>query len=106
VTGGEDQPGFDPVIPGTGPVSALPFLVKPERGDTQIGQRQGRLRGFCLDVPAEQLVTDSLDLLTDIEFRGPEVDQLPGKPEHLTLAQAQDQNQAKGGIERFSRGAC
>jgi hypothetical protein len=46
-------------------------------------------------------VADPLDLLTDVELGGVEVDQFPGEPEDFALAQAQDQDQDGGGMQCF-----
>lgn len=62
------------------PVGLLLGLAEPERSDAPFGQRQRGLRGLGLDLAAEELVADSLDLLTDVEFSGVGVDQLQVRP--------------------------
>ena len=58
-----------------------------ERGDAQSGERKGRFRGLGLDLTAEELAADPLELFADVQLGGVEVDQFPGKPEDFTLAQ-------------------
>ena len=44
----------------------------------------------------------SLNLLTDVQLGSVEVDQLPGEPENLALAQAQDQDEHERRVQRFT----
>ena len=92
-------PVFDPAIPGTLQVGVLLLLAEFQDGDAQIDERQGCLGGLGLDLAAMQLVADSLDLLSDIEIGGVEVDQIPGQAEDFALAQAHDEDQDEGGVE-------
>jgi len=46
-------------------------------------------------------MADPLDLFAHIQFGGIEVDQLPGEPEHLSLAQAHEEDQDKCCVERL-----
>jgi len=47
-------------------------------------------------------VADPLELLADIQLGGVQVDEFPGEPEYLAFAQAQDQDQDEGGVERLA----
>ena len=44
----------------------------------------------------------SLNLLADVELGGVEVDKLPREPEHLALAQAQDQDEHERRVQRLT----
>src|ERR1700750_2934516 len=68
-------------------------------GYAQFGEGKRRFRGLGLDLAAQELVADPLDVLDDVELGGVEVYQFPGKPEDFTLAQAQDQDQHEGGVQ-------
>ena len=46
------------------------------------------------------MAADALELLADVQLTRVEVDQLPGEPEDFALAQAQDQNQNEGRVQR------
>jgi hypothetical protein len=48
---------------------------------------------------ADKLAADALDLLPDVQFGAVEVDQFPGEPEQLTLAQAEDEDQDVGRVQ-------
>lgn len=41
-----------------------------------------------------------LDLLTDVQFLAIEADQFPGEPQQFTFAQAEDQDQDVGRVQR------
>ena len=99
IVGGEHRASFDPAIPGTLQVGVLLLLAELQDGDAQIDGRQRCLGGLGLDLAAMQLVADSLDLLSDIEIGGVEVDQIPGQAEDFALAQAHDEDQDEGGVE-------
>jgi hypothetical protein len=110
MAGGEYQAGFDPGIPGALPLGVLLFLAEFEGGDAQVlaefeggdaqvDERQRCLGGLGLDLAAMQLVTDPLDLLTDIKVGGVEVDQIPGQTEDFTPAQPHNEDQDEGGIQ-------
>jgi hypothetical protein len=61
-----------------------------ERGDAQVGQGERGLGSFGLGLAAQELAANPLDLLTDIQLGGIEIDQLPGQPEQLPFAQPED----------------
>jgi len=90
-------------LTGAGAVSLLLLLADLERGDAQAGQGEGRLRCLGLDLAAEKLAADPLELLTDVQLCGVQVDELPGESEYLAFAQAQDQDQDKGGVQGLAR---
>jgi hypothetical protein len=98
----EDQAGVDPSLSGVGTVGVLLLPTDPECGDARSGQGKGCFRGLGLDLPADELMTDSLDLFSDIQFGGIQVHWLPGEPEYLTTAKAQDEDQNEGGVQRLS----
>ena len=47
-------------------------------------------------------MADPLEPLADIQLGGVQVDEFPGEPEYLAFAQAQDQDQDEGGVERLA----
>ena len=90
--GSGHQTCIHPSASGPGAVGFLLVVAELERGHAQFRQRKRRLRRLGLDLATEQLVADPLDLLSDVQFGGVEVDQFPGETEYLALAQAQDQS--------------
>ncbi len=60
--------------PGAGTVGILLLSADLERGDAQVGQRQRCLGCLGLDLAADELVTDALELLADVQLSGVEVD--------------------------------
>ena len=48
-------------------------------------------------------MTDALELLTDVQFAAVEVDLFPCEAEDFSPAQAEDEHQDEGGVERFAR---
>ena len=88
VTSREHQAGFDPGLTGAGAVSVLLLLADLERSDAQARQGEGRFRCLGLDLAAEELAADPLELLTDVQLCGVQVDELPGESEYLAFAQA------------------
>jgi hypothetical protein len=50
-------------------------------------------------------MADALDLLAEVEFGLIQVDEFPGEPEYLALAQAQDQDEHERCVKRLTRGA-
>ncbi len=99
---GEDQAGFDPGIPGALAVSVLLFLAELERGNAQVDEGKGRFRCLCLDLAAKELATDTLDLFAYVKLGGIEVDQLPGEPKYLSLAQAHDKDEDECRLQRLA----
>ena len=76
-------------------------------GDTPLERSQARQGHGCfrclgLDLATEELTTNTLELLANVQLSGVHVDEVPGEPEYLTLAQAQDQDQDEGGIQRLA----
>jgi hypothetical protein len=47
-------------------------------------------------------VPDTLNLLADVQLGGVEIGLVPGKAEDFSLAQAEDEDQDEGGVERFA----
>jgi len=47
-------------------------------------------------------MADTLELLADVQLGGVEVDLVPGQAEDFTSAQAEDEDQDEGGVERFT----
>jgi hypothetical protein len=62
----EDQAGIYPAVSRAVAVSVLLLLAGLECGDAQVGQRQRCLRCLGLDLAADELAPDSLELLSDI----------------------------------------
>ena len=102
VPGGEHQPGIDPAVSGTIIVGILLFPADVKSSHTQVRKRKGRLRGLCLDLAADELASHALELLADIQLGGIQVDLIPGKAKDFSPAQAEDENQDEGGVERLA----
>jgi len=103
VPGGEDQAVVNPAISRTLAVRILLFHANLERRHAQLGQWQWCLGCLGLDLAAEKLAADPLELLTDVQLCGVQVDELPGESEYLAFALAQDQDQDKGGVQGLAR---
>jgi hypothetical protein len=101
--GREHEASFDPRLADAGAVSILLLPAEFEGRDAQAREGQRCLWGLGLDFAAEELAADALKLLSDIEFTCVEVDQFPGEPEYFALAQAQDQDEDEGGVQRLAR---
>ena len=88
VPGGEDQAGVDPAISRTVTVSVLLLLADLERGDAQVRQRQRCLGCLSLDLAADELVPDALELLADVQLWlvTVHVNLVPSQAEGLALA--------------------
>ena len=102
VPGGEDQAGVNPAISRAIAISVLLLLTDLERSHTQIRQRERRFRGLGLNLPANELVTDTLKLLPHVQLGSVKVDSVPGQAEDFTPAQAEDEDQDVGRVERFT----
>jgi hypothetical protein len=102
MSGGEHQAGINPGTIGTVAVTLLLLGAELERGHAQLGQRQRRFGCLGLDLAAEQLAADPLDLLADVQLGRIEVGQIPGQSEDFALAQAQGQAQDERGVQRFT----
>jgi len=63
VPGGEDKAGVDPSVSSTLAVGVLLLLADLKHGDAQIRQRQRCLGCLGLDLTADELVPDTLELL-------------------------------------------
>jgi hypothetical protein len=68
VAGRDDQIGVDPSGCRSCPVSCLVFLAQLQRGGAQLGQRHGGFRRFALDLTADELAVDPLELLADVQL--------------------------------------
>lgn len=66
----------------------------------KIGEGKRHLGGFGLGPAADELVTDALDWLADVQLGAIEVDVSPSKPEQFPFAQAQHQDQDAGRVKR------
>ena len=62
VPGSEDPASIDPAVSGPVTVSILLLLADLECGHAQVGQWQRCLRGLGLDLAADELVTNALEL--------------------------------------------
>jgi hypothetical protein len=47
-------------------------------------------------------MTDTLELLADVQLRGVEVDLVPGQAQDFTSTQTEDEDQDEGGVKRFT----
>jgi hypothetical protein len=97
---GEDQAGISPAVSHAVAVSVLLLFANLERGNAQVGQRQRCLGCFGLDLAANELASDSLELLADVQLGVIEVDLIPGQAEDFTPTQAEDEDQHEGRLER------
>jgi hypothetical protein len=66
VPGGEDQAGVYPAISRTITISVLLLLADLKRSDAQIRQRQRCLGCLGLDLTADELVPDTLELFCHV----------------------------------------
>lgn len=48
-------------------------------------------------------MTDALELFADVQFGGIEVNLIPGQAENFALAQAEDEHQDEGRVQRLAR---
>ena len=103
VPGGEDQASINPAISRTVTVGVLLLLSDLQCGHAQIRQRQRGLGSLGLDLAADELVPDALELLSHVQLGCVEVDLIPGQAEYFAPAQAEDEDQDEGGIKRFTR---
>src|ERR1700761_2588972 len=69
---------------------------------TQIRQRQRCLGCLGLDLAADELVPDSLELFCHVQLGLVQVDLFPGQAENFASSQAEDEDQDEGGIEGFA----
>ena len=86
MTSREHQAGFDPGLTGAGAVSVLLLLADLERGDAQARQGEGCFRRLGLDLAAAELAADPLELPTDVQLCGVQVDELPGESEYFAFS--------------------
>jgi hypothetical protein len=88
VPGGEHQSGVDPGLACPHAVGILLLAPKLQRRDTQFGQRQRYVGCVGPGLTADELVTDTLELLIDVQLRRVQVDAVPGQAKNFTPAQA------------------
>ena len=99
MSGGEHQAGINPGTVGAVAVTLLLLGTDLERGHAQLGERQRCFGCLGLDLAAEQLAADPLDLLADVKLGSVEVGQIPGQAGDFALSQAQHQNQDERGVQ-------
>ncbi len=102
VPGAEDQTGVDPAVSRVIAVGVLLLLADLQSGHAQVGQRQRSLRCLGLDLPADELVTDTLKLLPHVQLSSIEVDPILRQAEDFTSTQAKDEDQDEGRVQRFT----
>jgi len=86
VPGGEDQAGVNPAISRTITISVLLLLADLKRSDAQIRQRQWCLGCLGLDLAADELVPDTLELFCHVQLGLVQVDLFPGQAENFASA--------------------
>ena len=72
--GGEDQAGIDPAVSYAVTVGILLLLADLECGHAQVGQWQRCFGGLGLYLAADELVTDALELFSDVQLCIIEID--------------------------------
>ena len=93
---GEDQAGIYPAVPRAVAVGILLLLTDPECGRAQFGQRERCLRRLGLDLAADELASDALELFPHVQLAVFEVNLIPGQAEDFTSAQPKDEDQDEG----------
>jgi hypothetical protein len=77
-----------------------------ERIACEVKERHVALARASLDRPLEQLATDALQLLADLDRSGFEVDVRPAQAERLTTPKSVKDEQQESCIERIGPGNC
>ena len=103
VSGGEDQASVYPAVSRTVTISVLLLLADLKRSHAQIRQRQRCLGCLGLDLTADELAPDPLELFCHVQLGVIEVDLIPGQAEDFSSAQAEDEDQDEGGVQGFAR---
>lgn len=85
-------------LPGL-PVAVLLGLAHSECSQGQLGQRQEVVRLLRLGLAVQDLLPGPLDLVTDVQPAGVEVDGLPREAQHLPSPQIQAEHQHPCGEE-------
>ena len=100
VAGGEDEVGFVPRLAGG--CSRLVALPAPQfQGrEADVGQGEGGVGCLGLGVALQELSAYALELAADGQLSGVEVDVLPCQSQRFALAEAGDEDQGVGGVER------
>ena len=78
------------------------LLADLECAHAQVGQRQRCLGRLGLDLTADELVTDALELFSDVQLGVIEVDLIPSQAEYFSPAQAEDEDQDESRVEGFT----
>jgi hypothetical protein len=96
--GGEDQPGFFPVLPGALALSVLGNPVLSERGQTRGGQCDDPLGLVGLDGAEDELAAETLKGLPDEDDPFDQVDVFPSQSECFSTAEAEGE---RDGVKRI-----
>jgi hypothetical protein len=103
--GREHQPGFRPGGAHVSTVRSLRVLLELERVAHEVEQRQLSFASGRLDGRLEQLTSDALELLADLDRPGVEVNVFPTQAECFTTAQAVKDEQHERGVQRVGLGS-